>query len=179
MEPPARAGRPRGPASDGCVGRAKRPRGRTDGQGLATLAPTLAHRTHRRLTYGRRSRRRRDDPSSDPLTRRRAAGPGARSGDRFRSRTTRLEGRPGSKRGSRVEISRPMGARIARHGNDLRPVLSAILVLCMLLGGCRTFNVQTDWDPEARFERLQRFQFVEPPAVEGADPFADNSLLRK
>lgn len=72
-----------------------------------------------------------------------------------------------------------MGAQAVRRGEDLRPVLSAILVLCMLLGGCRTFNVQTDWDPEARFDRLQRFQFVEPPDVEGADPFADNSLLRK
>ena len=55
----------------------------------------------------------------------------------------------------------------------------ALLALGMLLVGCRTFNVQTDWDPAAPFEQLSRFHFVEPVPVEGADPFADNTLLRK
>ena len=54
-----------------------------------------------------------------------------------------------------------------------------MLVLCILLAGCRSFNVQTDWDSSARFDRLERFYFVEPPPIEGADPFADNTLLRK
>ena len=72
-----------------------------------------------------------------------------------------------------------MGVRPARPKRPLGMGLGALLALGLLLSGCRTFNVQTDWDPAAPFDRLERFQFVEPAPVEGADPFADNSLLRK
>jgi hypothetical protein len=72
-----------------------------------------------------------------------------------------------------------MGALAARQQGMLRMGLGSVLVLCVLLAGCRTFNVQTDWDPAAAFERLERFYFVEPAPIEGVDPFADNSLLRK
>jgi hypothetical protein len=56
--------------------------------------------------------------------------------------------------------------------------LIAVLSL-MLVAGCRTYNVRTDWDPAISFERLQRYHWQEPPAREGADPFEDNTLLRK
>ncbi len=55
----------------------------------------------------------------------------------------------------------------------------AILALSIALVGCQTYNVQTDWDPSIAFGRLQSFYFVDPPEIEGMDPFADNSLLRK
>lgn len=56
-----------------------------------------------------------------------------------------------------------------------------LTVLGLVIGfvGCQTFNVRTDWDPEASFGDLQRYFWVEPPEVEGANPFADNTLLRK
>lgn len=52
---------------------------------------------------------------------------------------------------------------------------------CFLLGlaGCRTFDVRIDWDPGTSFASFERYLWVEPPEIEGADPFADNSLLRK
>lgn len=59
----------------------------------------------------------------------------------------------------------------------------AWLGLLGLLGsglvGCRTFGVQTDWDPTVDFDALRRFHFVEPPEREDPNPFADNTLLRK
>jgi len=59
--------------------------------------------------------------------------------------------------------------------------LGILMVLALTISsmGCGTFRVQTDWDREASFEELQRFQWVEPPKREDANPFADNSLLRK
>ncbi|MAG31595.1 MAG: hypothetical protein CL908_11975 [Deltaproteobacteria bacterium] len=51
--------------------------------------------------------------------------------------------------------------------------------LLITLVGCQTFDVRTDWDPTTDFTPLQRFHWVEPPQIEGASPFADNSLLRK
>ncbi len=62
-----------------------------------------------------------------------------------------------------------------------RKAAKMLLVLGVLLGlaGCRSFNVQHDWDPGVDFERFGRFHWVEPPEIDGADPFADNSLLRK
>lgn len=57
--------------------------------------------------------------------------------------------------------------------------LLTVFALVIGLIGCRTFNVRTDWDPDASFADLQRYFWVEPPEVEGADPFVDNTLLRK
>lgn len=54
-----------------------------------------------------------------------------------------------------------------------------IVILAIGLAGCQSFNVRTDWDPGVPFGELQRFFWVEPPEVEGANPFADNTLLRK
>ena len=54
-----------------------------------------------------------------------------------------------------------------------------VLFLAIASTGCRSFNVQTDWDATVAFSTLQTFYVVEPPKMEGADPFADNSLLRK
>jgi hypothetical protein len=66
----------------------------------------------------------------------------------------------------------------ARPGKLLLPIL-ALVYLSLVLVGCRSFNVQTDWDSAVAFGELKNFHFVEPPKIEGADPFADNSLLRK
>jgi hypothetical protein len=54
-----------------------------------------------------------------------------------------------------------------------------IVGLGLFMAGCRTYNVQSDWDPSVDFVALERFYFEEPPKSEGADPFADNTLLRK
>ena len=62
-----------------------------------------------------------------------------------------------------------------------RPVLLLLAsgLLALLVGGCRTFDVRSDWDETVRFDAMKRFTFEDPPEVEGANPFADNSILRK
>ena len=58
----------------------------------------------------------------------------------------------------------------------------ALVVMVLLLfafAGCRTYNVRTDWDASVAFEQLQRYQWQEPPTHEDANPFQDNTLLRK
>jgi hypothetical protein len=55
----------------------------------------------------------------------------------------------------------------------------AVLGLTVGLVGCQSFNVRTDWDPAVSFDVYQRYFWIEPPEVEGASPFADNTLLRK
>lgn len=67
-----------------------------------------------------------------------------------------------------------MKRRNARRG-------SVVFLGLMLLAisGCRTFDVRSDWDRGADFERYARFYFFEPPRAEGSNPFADNDLLRK
>ena len=45
--------------------------------------------------------------------------------------------------------------------------------------GCQTFDVRSDWDDTVAFESMKRFYFEDPRVVEGANPFADNTLLRK
>jgi hypothetical protein len=55
----------------------------------------------------------------------------------------------------------------------------AVLGLTVGLVGCQSFNVRTDWDPAVSFDVFQRYFWIEPPEVEGASPFADNTLLRK
>jgi Domain of unknown function (DUF4136) len=61
---------------------------------------------------------------------------------------------------------------------SVRSVRVVLLLLCVL-SACRSFNVHSDWDEAVGFEGYQRFFWLEPPVAEGADPFADNSLLRK
>ena len=55
----------------------------------------------------------------------------------------------------------------------------AVSGLTIGLIGCQTFNVRTDWDPGISFTAMQEYYWLEPPEVEGANPFADNTLLRK
>lgn len=62
-------------------------------------------------------------------------------------------------------------SRIARIGT--------LCSLLIVLAGCQTFNVRTDWDPGVSFSGLQDYFWLEPPKAEEANPFADNSLLRK
>ena len=57
--------------------------------------------------------------------------------------------------------------------------LTGMILLLVGALGCQTYNVRSDWDPTVPFERLQRYQWLEPPVREGADPFEDNTLLRK
>jgi hypothetical protein len=52
-------------------------------------------------------------------------------------------------------------------------------LLLILLTGCRNLAIRSDFDPTVSFASLQSFAWLEPPEVEGADPFADNTLLRK
>ena len=61
----------------------------------------------------------------------------------------------------------------------LAPLWLLPLLLLLVLTACRTFSVRSDWDETVSFEGYQRYFWLEPPAAEGADPFADNSLLRK
>ena len=69
---------------------------------------------------------------------------------------------------------------ITQEGNMGRIILlSTVIGLAIGLAGCNTFNVRTDWDPGMAFDDFGKFSWVEPPEVEGASPFADNSLLRK
>ena len=66
-------------------------------------------------------------------------------------------------------------------GRDRPRVLPGLLgaILATLLAGCQTFDVRSDWDPTQPLETYERYFWLEPPKVEGADPFADNTLLRK
>lgn len=60
------------------------------------------------------------------------------------------------------------------------PMLLILLVGMMLgLSACQSFNVRSDWDPTRPLADFERYFWLEPPEVEGADPFADNTLLRK
>jgi hypothetical protein len=52
-------------------------------------------------------------------------------------------------------------------------------LLLILTAGCRNIAIHSDFDPTVGFASLQSFAWLEPPEVEGADPFADNTLLRK
>lgn len=64
-------------------------------------------------------------------------------------------------------------------GRSWFPARIVALLLLLSLPACRTFNVRSDWDDSVSFSEFARYQFLEPPSVEGADPFADNDLLRK
>ncbi len=65
------------------------------------------------------------------------------------------------------------------HTASGRSPLLAVLLLLLALPACRTFNVRSDWDDSVSFTGYARYHFLEPPVVPGADPFADNGLLRK
>lgn len=58
------------------------------------------------------------------------------------------------------------------------PIL-LLVTLVLALASCRTFDVRSDWDAGVNFERLTHFYLVDPPEAEWANPFADNTLLRK
>lgn len=54
-----------------------------------------------------------------------------------------------------------------------------LLLVSLLCFACAGIAVRTDFDADADFAGLQRFAWLEPPVVEGGDPFLDNTLLRK
>jgi hypothetical protein len=58
-------------------------------------------------------------------------------------------------------------------------LLSLALGVALGLSGCRTFDVRTDWDATVSFDAFHAYFWLEPPELEGASPFADNSLIRK
>jgi len=73
---------------------------------------------------------------------------------------------------------------IARGPTRKARTMRAVWLVCLGLGlvmllRCRTVRVHTDWDPGVSFADFQQYAWLEPPEVEGANPFADNSLLRK
>ncbi|MCR9094984.1 MAG: DUF4136 domain-containing protein [bacterium] len=68
--------------------------------------------------------------------------------------------------------------RIPHRRLRIRGLLAVGLIASALVG-CQTFDVRSDWDETVRFDAMKRFYFEEPPLVEGANPFADNSILRK
>lgn len=57
--------------------------------------------------------------------------------------------------------------------------LFVLSVLLLLMSACRSFNVHSDWDDSASFQNFERYAWLEPRVDENADPFADNTLLRK
>jgi len=57
--------------------------------------------------------------------------------------------------------------------------LGVLGLFLSLVLGCHSIRVYSDWDPEIPLRSLERFAWLEPPDTEGANPFADNSLLRK
>ncbi|MBY0399029.1 DUF4136 domain-containing protein [Myxococcota bacterium] len=54
-----------------------------------------------------------------------------------------------------------------------------LLFLLLAMTACQSFNVRSDWDESVSFDGYRRYFWLEPPVAEGADPFADNSILRK
>ena len=68
---------------------------------------------------------------------------------------------------------------IGNRSATLAPLLLLPLLLLLVMTACRTFNVRSDWDEAVSFGGYQRYFWLEPPVSDGADPFADNSLLRK
>jgi hypothetical protein len=53
-----------------------------------------------------------------------------------------------------------------------------VVALAFAWVGCQSFKVRSDWDPAVPFSSFGRYVWVEPPAREEANPFADNTLLR-
>lgn len=60
-----------------------------------------------------------------------------------------------------------------------RSLLGLAIGLLAVVAGCRTYGVRSDWDPTAAFDTMRRFHFEAPREAEDANPFADNTLLRK
>lgn len=65
------------------------------------------------------------------------------------------------------------------HTTPGRSSTFGLLVVLIALTACQSFNVRSDWDETVSFEGYTHYLWLEPPVAEGADPFADNSLLRK
>ena len=66
-------------------------------------------------------------------------------------------------------------------GDRMGRIFRSLAMLAWVSGllGCQSFNVRSDWDPAIAFPRFQEYFWVDPPERENANPFADNSLLRK
>jgi len=58
-------------------------------------------------------------------------------------------------------------------------VIVLLMLALAIATGCRSYGVRSDWDPMTSFDAMRSYHFEDPPEVEGANPFADNSLLRK
>ena len=66
-----------------------------------------------------------------------------------------------------------------RTGGVDRACWIGLALLLLWMTGCRNLAIHTDFDPTVGFASFQSFAWLEPPEVENADPFADNTLLRK
>lgn len=78
-----------------------------------------------------------------------------------------------------MDQTRRRGGR-RREGRIARRLVAGLLFACVAVAlGCRTIVVKTDYDSNVDYLELQRFAWLEPPEVEDAHPFADNTLLRK
>jgi len=71
--------------------------------------------------------------------------------------------------------------RPLHRSSPFAPPSRRLLAIFLLVWAtaCQTFNVRSDWDESVAFDGLSSYAWLEPPEAEGADPFADNSLLRK
>lgn len=54
-----------------------------------------------------------------------------------------------------------------------------LLFLAVIQAACQSYGVRSDWDDSVAFDRLRSYYWQEPAKAPNADPFADNSLLRK
>ncbi len=71
--------------------------------------------------------------------------------------------------------------RPSNRASGTTPVrLIVLLIFAIAIAtGCRSYGVRSDWDRLTSFDAMRSYHFEDPPEVEGANPFADNSLLRK
>ena len=53
-----------------------------------------------------------------------------------------------------------------------------VVALAFAWFGCQSLRVRSDWDPSISFSDFRQYVWVEPPAREESNPFADNTLLR-
>ena len=73
---------------------------------------------------------------------------------------------------------RPRPSTVASGAAPIR-VIVILMIALAIATGCRSYGVRSDWDPMTSFDAMRSYHFEDPPEVEGANPFADNSLLRK
>ena len=83
--------------------------------------------------------------------------------------------------GSRAS-KRCRARRFASPSPRVVGVARVVAVVLLLLGSqlaCYTIPVSTDYDPATDFGSFHTFAWLEPPENPDANPFADNTLLRK